>query len=113
MLSKVFEVISEGRKGSSVDVDLLIQLEHLQKLDRIESKQLKLSRVDRNILEVSKLLHNRCLSDHHCFTLHIILKLKLLFFLILFLSFLFLEEDVLSVHLKGILEDIEDPIPCD
>lgn len=58
VLSQVLQVVSERRKGSSIDADLLVQLKHLQEFDRVKSKQLKLSRVNRDILEISKLLRD-------------------------------------------------------
>ena len=113
VLGEVLEVIGEGREGSSVDVDLLVQLEHLQEFDRVEAEQLKLSGVDRHILEVTKLLSYRRFPDRHSCAPHVILKLKLLFLLILLLAVLFLEEDVLRVDLEGVLEYVENPIPGD
>lgn len=49
---EIFEVVGEGREGGPVDVDLLIQLEHLQEFYRVEAEQLKLSRVDRHIFVI-------------------------------------------------------------
>lgn len=110
---EVLEVVGEGREGSPVYVDLLIQLEHLQEFYRVEAVQLKLSRVDRHIFEIPKLPAYRSLPHHYALSPHIILKLQLLLLLILFLPFLLLKEDILSIDLKGILEYLKNPIPGD
>lgn len=106
VLRKIFEEVGERGEGGSVDVHLLVQLEHLQEFHRVEAKELKLRRVDRHVLEVSKLPGDGLLPRGYSLSPHIVLKLQL-FLLLLLRAVLLLEEDVLGIDLEGVLEYLE------
>ena len=112
VLCEVLEVVGEGGEGGPVDVDLLVQLEHLQELDGVEAEELKLSSVDGHVLELCELPGNGLLPHRHGLHPHIVLKLQLCLLLLL-RALLLLKEDILSIDLKGVLEYLKNPIAGD